>query len=227
MYPSPPHPGYGPPYSWPPYPHPPPLQSPPHMQHPLPLPPQQPHANVNHVAPPPSAHGPPFQQYMPQSQAYPYPMPGYYPQQHGQHIEPPAPHMAVQSMYDVSRPLNGNVMPPPIHCNSTPIMGRNDLSNTSDNGRNISRNANAGGGGKPRGAPLMPAQARSPWSYGPGLGANGRIPPTGGDAFGPRLSSRRQSGNSSANSRSSNNDDVASTAVSCGFLHRFPSLIIL
>lgn len=95
-------------------------------------------------------------------------------------------------------------------------MGRNGSMNPStSNGRSSTRNNGAvNGGGKAR-VP-QPAQARSAWSYGPGIG--GYVPPVGPvvEAVGPRLSStRRQSSNSSsANSRSSNGDDVSSTAVS-------------
>lgn len=210
IYSAPPHSGYGPPYGWSPYLHP-PLQSPPHMQQPLPqpqLPPQQPHPNANHVVPPPPAPGPPYQQYMPPSHAYTYPIPGYYPPQH---MEPPASHIGVQPMYDVPRSMNGTIMPAPLHNNSTSAMGRNDISNPSNHGRSPSKNPSSGGGGKARGVP----PTRSPWSYGPGVSQNGHTPSVGGDAFGPRLNSaRRQSGNSSTNSRSSINDDVSSTASS-------------
>ena len=67
----------------------------------------------------------------------------------------------------------------------------------------------------------MPPQARTAWSYGPGVGMGGYVAPSGittGDAIGPRLNSnhRRPSGNSnSGNSHASSNcDEVSSTAVS-------------
>ena len=75
----------------------------------------------------------------------------------------------------------------------------------------------------------MPPQARTAWSYGPGVGMGGYVAPSGittGDAIGPRLNSnhRRPSGNSnSGNSHASSNcDEVSSTAVS--FLDLFHSL---
>jgi hypothetical protein len=66
----------------------------------------------------------------------------------------------------------------------------------------------------------MPPQARTAWSYGPGIGMGGYVAPTTGDAIGPRLSSnhRRPSGNSHA---SSNCDEVSSTAVRFFDLFRF------
>jgi len=86
-------------------------------------------------------------------------------------------------------------------------------------GPGVVGNGNGVNGGKSR--PPMPPQARTAWSYGPGVGMGGFVTPNGitaGDAIGPRLSSnhRRPSGNnsnSSNNHASSNCDEVSSTAV--------------
>lgn len=133
-------------------------------------------------------------------------------------MEPAPPHANPQPMYDVPRSMNG-VMANQVSNHGAHAMGRNGGMNTSNNnGRIPTRNNGAvNGGGKAREPP--PTQARSAWSYGPGVGIGGYVTPAGsvsGDAVGPRLSStRRQSSNSSStNSRSSNCDDVSSTAVS-------------
>jgi hypothetical protein len=85
-------------------------------------------------------------------------------------------------------------------------------------GPSVVSNGNGVNGTKSR--PPMPPQARTAWSYGPGVGMGGYVAPNGitaGDAIGPRLSSnhRRPSGNSnSSNSHGSSNcDEVSSTAV--------------
>lgn len=133
-------------------------------------------------------------------------------------MEPALPHANPQPTYDVPRSMNG-VMENQASNHGAHTMGRNGSMNTSNNnGRTLARNNGAvNGGGKARGPP--PAQARSAWSYGPGVGIGGYVTPAGpvsGETVGPRLSStRRQSSNSSStNSRSSNCDDVSSTAVS-------------
>ena len=82
-------------------------------------------------------------------------------------------------------------------------------------GPSVVGNGNGANGTKSR--PPIPPQARTAWSYGPGVGMGGYVAPSGitaGDAIGPRLSSNhRRPGNSSNSHTSSNCDEVSSTAV--------------
>ena len=84
-------------------------------------------------------------------------------------------------------------------------------------GPSVVSNGNGVNGTKSR--PPMPPQARTAWSYGPGVGMGGYVAPNGitaGDAIGPRLSSNhRRTGNSNSSNghASSNCDEVSSTAV--------------
>lgn len=192
------------------------------QQYPSQLPAQQPRQNPNHVnAPPPPAHGPQFQPYMPPAHPYTYPMPGYYGLQPGQHVDLSPQHATAQSMYEIPRPTNGSAMVNQANYNNMhPMNHRNGIMSPPNNERATARNGSSNDIGKARGA-LPMTQARSAWSYGPGIGIGGYVAPArsvGGDVVGPRLSStRRQSNNSvgsSGNSRSSNCDDVSSTAVS-------------
>jgi hypothetical protein len=141
-----------------------------------------------------------------------------------------------QSSYDNSRPMNGNTMghQPDFHLGHGGGSGnglRNGLGNgvipPNSNGRapvardvgpSVMSNGNGVNGTKSR--PPIPPQARTAWSYGPGVGMGGYVAPNGitaGDAIGPRLSSnhRRPSGNSnSSNSLASSMcDEISSTAV--------------
>lgn len=93
-------------------------------------------------------------------------------------------------------------------------------------GPGVVSNGNGANGAKSR-LPIPP-QARTAWSYGPGVGMGGYVAPNGisaGDVVGPRLSSshRRPSGNSnSGNSHASSNcDEVSSTAVRSIFFYTF------
>lgn len=142
---------------------------------------------------------------------YPYPIPGYYPppaQMVSPYPNPPPP-----PVYDMSIPLNGT---------TGPLNARRPGLNTTstNNARNVQNSSGLGmnGASKGRSGPTVPT--RSGWSYGPGIGMGGYVAPqpSGGDVVGPRLSSRRQSGNGSGSSGysrpSSINDDVSSTASS-------------
>ena len=230
---------YGNYYGWPNQP---PMQPPPHSMHPTPSIPYP-----NHLNAPPPPQAPPFQTFMPQSQTHPYPYPV-----NGQFPPPPPrpylsapPHMNMQQPqqppYETPRPMNGNTMghQPDFHPNHS-VGGsglRNGLGNgiisPNSNGRlprsagpSAVSNGNGVNGTKSR-LP-MPPQARTAWSYGPGVGMGGYVAPNGittGDAIGPRLSSnhRRPSGNSnSGNSHASSNcDEASSTAVSLLDLYYF------
>ncbi|KIK08888.1 hypothetical protein K443DRAFT_671944 [Laccaria amethystina LaAM-08-1] len=220
---------FGNPYIWTP-PNQPPLQSPPHMQQHPPLPPHQSQPPQHSMASHPP-HSPHYQPYLTPSQPYPYPIPGYYPPPPGQHMPPPPPpHMGMQqSMYELPRVMNGNMVGnDPNHGNLGSGGGRPNLSNgvvsSNSNGRSTTRNGGIvhGGNGNSKqrnGPPILPS-TRSSWSYGPGVGIGGHVPQSGtngGEAVGPRFSNtRRQSGNSSSsNSRASSYcDDVSSTASS-------------
>lgn len=216
-------------YGWP-HPNQPPLHSPPQMQQHSQPPLQQPRQNLSHVGMSPPAQNPPhFQPYMAHSHPYGYSMPGYYPPQPGQQHIPPPPHMSVQPVYDVPRPMNGSMVGNNGGNHNNNMGGRVGLGNgviiPPDHSRSSARN-NIGPGpmansnGKLRGP--VPPPPRAAWSYGPGIGMGGYVSPvgSGGDVLGPRMNSvRRQSGNStssSGNNRSpptSNGDDVSSTAV--------------
>ncbi|KAG5637285.1 hypothetical protein H0H81_005080 [Sphagnurus paluster] len=213
IYMSAPHGGYAHPYGgWPPPQH--PAPPPPHMQHPSQIPPPPPHHGMNPNGAPPPGHAPQYQPYMPPPHAYPYPM-SYYPPQPGQPpLESPPSH-GNQNVYDTPR----GVMANPANNNSAPNIGRNGaVSHANANGRAPNRH-NGVNGGKARGAPPM-NQGRGAWSYGPGVSQGGYASSPGSvgmDTIGPRLTSRKASNHSvasSANSRSSNCDDVSSTAVS-------------
>ncbi|KAF9461216.1 hypothetical protein BDZ94DRAFT_1221785 [Collybia nuda] len=217
MYPPPPHVGYAQAYGWS-HPQHAPLQSPPQMpQHHSQLSSQPPHHPNHAVIPSPPVHNPQYQPYVPPSQPYPYPTPGYYTPTPAQHMESGSPHVNAQSVYDVPRSTNG-VMGHQNNGYGTHTMSRNGgINNSNSNGRTPIRNGVVNGGNKTRGPPLT--QARSAWSYGPGIGMGGFVTPGGpisGEAIGPRLSSTRRhpSNSGSANSRSSNCDDVSSTASS-------------
>ena len=221
----------------------PPMQPPPHTMHHPPPPLQYP----NHLNGPPPPQTPPFQTFMPQSQPqpYPYPVNGQFapppPQPPPRPYLSAPPHMNMQQQqqqqqqppYETPRPMNGNTMghQPDFHPNHSNGL-RNGLGNgiisPNSNGRMpVTRsvgpngaisNGNGVNGTKSR-LPVPP-QARTAWSYGPGVGMGGYVAPNGistGDAIGPRLSSnhRRPSGNSnSSNSHASSNcDEVSSTAV--------------
>ena len=138
--------------------------------------------------------------------------------------------------YETPRPMNGNTMghQPDFRLNHSGGAGNglhNGLGNgvipPNSNGRpplsrsvgpGLVSNGNGVNGGKYR--PPVPPQARTAWSYGPGVSMGGYVAPNGiapGDAIGPRLNSnhRRPSGNSSSSNShaSSNGDEVSSTAV--------------
>ncbi|KAF8817432.1 hypothetical protein BYT27DRAFT_6811343 [Phlegmacium glaucopus] len=234
---------YGNYYGWSHHPNQPPIQSPPHtMHHPPPS-----HQYPNHLnGPPPPHSSPSYQTYMPQSQPHPYPYPvnGQFAPSSGPYVSAP-PHINMQQQqqqqpYEVPRPMNGNTIGHQLdyHINHGGGGGggganglRNGLGNgvisPNSNGRppvrsvgpGVVSNGNGVNGGKSR--PPMPPQARTAWSYGPGVGMGGFVAPNGmaaGDTIGPRLSSnhRRPSGNSnSSNSHTSSNcDEVSSTASS-------------
>ena len=217
----------------------PPMQPPPHTMHQPPPSLQYP----NHLNGPPPPQTPPFQTFMPQSQPHPYPYPV-----NGQFVppQPPPPrpylsappHMNMQQPqqppYETARPMNGNTMGHQPDFQPNLGGGGNGLRNGLGNGiispnsngrmpvtRSVGPNAISNGNGVngTKSRLPMPPQARTAWSYGPGVGMGGYVAPNGittGDAIGPRLSSnhRRPSGNSSGNSHSSSNgDEVSSTAV--------------
>lgn len=204
-------------YAWtPPPPH--PMQSPPPTQMPPP------------GAPPPPMHSPPQYPYMPSSHhPYAYPMPGYYPIAAGPPVDPSTTHInSHQAIYDAPRSLNnGSAMAP--HNSGRNV---NETASPPSGGNNSQRHGSVSGA-KGRNASAM-NQGRGAWSFGPGVGQGGRIT-SPSEPVGPRLNyTRRPSNNSlasSATSRSSNCDDVASTAVSffyscafiCSLLIGFPS----
>ena len=234
---------YGNYYGWPHHPNQPPIQPPPHtMHHPLPS-----HQYPNHLNGPPPPQSPPFQTFMPQSQPHPYsyPINGQFVPSSGPYLSgPPQMNMQQQQQlpYETARPMNGNTMghQPDFHLNQSSNGLRNGLGNgvippnsnarppvARSVGSGVVGNGNGVNGTKSR--PPMPPQARTAWSYGPGVGMGGYVAPNGittNDAIGPRLSSnhRRPSGNSNSGNSShtsSNCDEVSSTAVCLLFLFFF------
>ncbi|KAL4257334.1 SUZ domain-containing protein [Pleurotus pulmonarius] len=230
---------YGhPPYGWHPNMPPPPSQ----MQPPMPPPPphhihqsQSPPQGPNPLPPytqPPNPQNEQHGQYQvpspPNTYGYmqaPYPYPAqYYPPPHPQQ---PLPQNAHQPMYAGSRPMNGdpNMIDRGTNGQSNAYIPGN-IGGNSNNGsvshsRASSRSSMSSGpinGNKGRGQSIPPL-TRGAWSYGPGpSGYQPYANNVANDAVGPRLTSRRMSGNSMTSSgygsRSSVGDEASSTASS-------------
>ncbi|KAF4593001.1 hypothetical protein EYR38_008708 [Pleurotus pulmonarius] len=148
----------------------------------------------------------------------------YYPPPHPQQ---PLPQNAHQPMYAGSRPMNGdpNMIDRGTNGQSNAYIPGN-IGGNSNNGsvshsRASSRSSMSSGpinGNKGRGQSIPPL-TRGAWSYGPGpSGYQPYANNVANDAVGPRLTSRRMSGNSMTSSgygsRSSVGDEASSTASS-------------